>query len=435
MSLRSLSDQQILSRIQKLTRRERSLTLAVLVHLNEIERRRLHLKLGYASMYAYCTSGLGYSNSAASRRIRSARCVARFPEVYTLLETNQVNVSTIAQVSRILTPGNKDALLARIRGKSQREVEAIVAEYEPREAMPRDRVRSVVVRVPVAPASVPAHGSRPAAAEAALPVERSGTESATTAPAPPDEHDRNGRAASPRDDTPASPELTPPATQLEKRAMVEFCASEPFMALYEKLRALMWHRLPVNPSMEAVLSLAMEYVIEKEDPKKKHARRAQRSETTAPRTSGKNPRHVPARVRDEVFARDKGRCSFTGPTGRRCASTQALQVDHIVPAARGGTGTVSNLRLLCAYHNRLESERILGRTGRRGAAETPPPNTAAPDTAPRSLRVYNRSGRGQAAADRCARRLYNQPSMKPATAPSSVAYSVPLITEPKPVPG
>ena len=119
MSLRSLSDHEILSRIRKLTRSERVLTLLVLLHLNEIERRRLHLKGGYSSMFDYCTSGLGYSASAASRRIRTARCVARFPEVHGLLESNQVNVSTVAQVSRILTRENKDEILSRIRGKSQ----------------------------------------------------------------------------------------------------------------------------------------------------------------------------------------------------------------------------------------------------------------------------------------------------------------------------
>ncbi|HEU4366449.1 MAG TPA: hypothetical protein VFT13_13410 [Candidatus Krumholzibacteria bacterium] len=45
MSLRTLSDKTILSRIHKLTRCERGVTLRVLQHLNEIERRKLHLKL------------------------------------------------------------------------------------------------------------------------------------------------------------------------------------------------------------------------------------------------------------------------------------------------------------------------------------------------------------------------------------------------------
>jgi hypothetical protein len=123
MSLRSLSDKSILSRIQQLTRRERSITLLVLLHLNEIERRQLHLKHGYASMFDYCTSGLGYSASAAGRRIRTARCVARYPEIRRLLASNEVNISTVAQVSRILTVENKDAVIRRIRRKSQREVE------------------------------------------------------------------------------------------------------------------------------------------------------------------------------------------------------------------------------------------------------------------------------------------------------------------------
>ena len=72
MLLQSLSDKAILSRVRELTRRERSLTLQVLLHLNEIGRRNLHLKLGFASMFDYCTSGLGYSASAAARRLRTA---------------------------------------------------------------------------------------------------------------------------------------------------------------------------------------------------------------------------------------------------------------------------------------------------------------------------------------------------------------------------
>jgi 5-methylcytosine-specific restriction endonuclease McrA len=374
MSLRSLSDQLLLSRVLELTRDERSLTLSVLIHLNEIERRCLHLKLGYASMYAYCTSALGYSNSAASRRIRTARCVARFPAVYPLLAANEVNVSTVAQVSRILTAANQDTVLARIRGKSQREVEAIVAEYEPREALPRDRVRSVVVRVPAAPllAAAASTGQAPApgeaASHAASPAHASGAPSRPPAP----HHHRP--ASRPQDDTGPGPESVaapndcpsqPVAgdtrtVQVEKRHVVEFCASDEFVSRLAKVRALMWHRLPANPSMDAVLSFALEYLIEREDPKRRLVRRSQRQRPSGPRPSRSNPRHIPAMVRDTIFVRDRGRCTFIGPTGQRCGSTHALQVDHVVPVAHGGAATPDNLRLLCARHNRIEAERILG---------------------------------------------------------------------------
>jgi 5-methylcytosine-specific restriction endonuclease McrA len=76
--------------------------------------------------------------------------------------------------------------------------------------------------------------------------------------------------------------------------------------------------------------------------------------------------HVPSAVRDDVFVRDRGRCTFVGADGRVCGSTRGLQLDHIAPVARGGAGTRDNLRLLCAYHNRLEAARLMGVTGPRG---------------------------------------------------------------------
>jgi 5-methylcytosine-specific restriction endonuclease McrA len=63
-------------------------------------------------------------------------------------------------------------------------------------------------------------------------------------------------------------------------------------------------------------------------------------------------------VRDEVFSRDHGRCTYVGPDGRRCDATRGLQVDHVVPVAQGGGGEIGNLRLLCAQHNRLLAERL-----------------------------------------------------------------------------
>ena len=59
--------------------------------------------------------------------------------------------------------------------------------------------------------------------------------------------------------------------------------------------------------------------------------------------------------------RDKGRCAFVGTNGRRCNKKDNLQIDHIVPYARGGANKIDNLRLLCEKHNLLEAEREYGR--------------------------------------------------------------------------
>ncbi|NNE07888.1 MAG: HNH endonuclease [Gemmatimonadetes bacterium] len=69
-------------------------------------------------------------------------------------------------------------------------------------------------------------------------------------------------------------------------------------------------------------------------------------------------RHVPARVRDEVFLRDAFRCTFVAPDGTRCDATRHLQIDHVRPFALGGKHEPENLRLLCGAHNRREAERM-----------------------------------------------------------------------------
>jgi len=356
--LRSLSDNQILSKINELVSRERSLTRGVLLHLNEIERRKLHLKLGHASMFDYCTSGLGYSSSAAARRIRTARCMARYPEVLALLKTNEVNLSTVSQVSRLLTAENKDVLLQRIRGKSQREVDVIVAEYEPR-ALPRERVRPIVVQVQRTNSS----SNTPGGAAERLPLGEA-TECATQTNCSAtnelqDEHCRSGS------------ELSPYIVS-ERRMMLSFSASEEFMAKLEKIKSLAWHRLPANATLEQVFELAMEYFINGEDPvarKKRRETRKELSNKIAPQQLKPNahrPRHVAAAVKDNVFERDMGRCSYVGDNGRRCATQASLQIDHVQPVARGGRGNCDNLRVLCASHNRLEAERLLGYCRRPG---------------------------------------------------------------------
>lgn len=388
LPLHSLSDSDILTRLRELTRHERSVTVQVLLHLNEVERRKLHLKLGYSSLFDYCTRGLRYSECAAHVRIRAARCIARFPEVSRLLEAGEVSISTVSQVSKILTAENRDDILARMRRKSQREVEAIVAEYDPRSGMPGDRMRTVVVRVPLKEsggiATVATSVSTPgkvAAPETSGEVgenhlcNQSAVGTAETGP------ERAGQLAAP--EAPASaPSATPPVL-VETRKVFNFAATEAFAEKFEKIRSLAWHRLGPNPSYEQVFEVAMDCFLEKADPRARQERRRERKDVGPHEATEKVPvaaragtstdrsRHIAAAIRDKVFLRDGGRCTYKGPNGRRCASRQALQVDHITPVARGGESTADNLRLLCAHHNRLEAERLMGPWSRRGDRHAP----------------------------------------------------------------
>ena len=98
-----------------------------------------------------------------------------------------------------------------------------------------------------------------------------------------------------------------------------------------------------------------------------------RAGTATPRESraGGPSRYVPREVRRQVVARDGARCSFVAEDGRRCEEIGFLELDHVLPVARGGDASVKGVRVLCRGHNQFEAERILGRNaveaGRRRA--------------------------------------------------------------------
>ena len=72
----------------------------------------------------------------------------------------------------------------------------------------------------------------------------------------------------------------------------------------------------------------------------------------------KSGRSIPAGVKREVWRRDSGCCTYVDRhTGRRCGSRFFLELDHIVPVARGGAAEPSNLRLRCAAHHRYRHDR------------------------------------------------------------------------------
>jgi len=349
-SLRSVSDQKILSDTDAIVVQDRKLTLRLLHHLQEIERRKLYLKRGHGSMFQYCTTRLRFSEPAAARRIRTARCLARFAQLHGLLESGDVSLTTVSMVAKLLKPENVDAILSRIRGKSRRDVERVVAEYEPRATLPPDRIRLVVVPVSATSAS------------------RVSTVASDSEKSPSVETSESNDSIAGDDQRSPAPTVV---QQVARRALVQFTAHEELMAKLDRIRSLASHRLPANATLEQLLDFMADVVLEREDPEARQARRdarvAKRGAMAKRWMVGKsavsdNPRQIPTRVRDEVFVRDK-RCTYVSPGGKRCNSTHVLQVDHIHPVARGGASTIDNLRLLCAHHNRLESERLMGRSG------------------------------------------------------------------------
>ncbi len=338
--LSSITDRELIARLETLRCHERESAIELLHHLNEVERRSLYLRLGYSSLFTYCVGHLSYSESDAGRRVQAARCLHRFPSVATLLQSGEINMMTLGLIANIVTEATIDQWLERIRGRSQREVEALAAAVRAPITL-RDRARLVNVVVPVV---------------APLPL----------APAPKLEAKKNESNESPLpllapaapvpSNEPATVTLPSPVPT-QARVYIQFLADQSFMIKYRIAASLLSNKFP-RLTFEAVFGALIDEFIHRHAPEERHARR----ERAAVREQEASHRDaIPVRTRDAVFARDLNRCTFVGSDGRRCDETIRLHVDHIKPVAHGGGNEISNLRLLCARHNQLQAEKILGR--------------------------------------------------------------------------
>ena len=334
----SRSAREVLSETDQIVAQDRQLTVRLLVNLYEIEHNKFYLELGYGSLFDYCTQHLKYPESSAARRMRAARCLADYPQLAALLEAGDVNPTTLAAVSRHITPENAPTIIEAIKGKSTRDVDRFIAALHPMSTVPPDRTRFMVVPVVDCVKSTTSAGSKVSAVIG---------ESAPTS-------DTANAQLNP---------VTPGVAQQQFKRLVrsEFSAEEATMQKLDRIRSLVSHRLAMNASLGQLIDLMADYFLNREDPLQRDAKRKAKAQTKQVRLKAPdNPRQIPAAARDEVFVRDQ-RCTYIGPDGKRCDSTHVLQVDHIQPVARRGAASISNLRLLCAYHNRMESERLMGK--------------------------------------------------------------------------
>ena len=321
--LRTLNDAEFHHQFETIVSVELASTLKVLHFINDLERRKSFLEMGYSSVLDYCVRKLGYSRSGAGRRIQAARCARRYPEVFGMLRTRELSPGTAALIEGILTDDNKDEILSRIRGATHREIERVVSEYRPPVAL-RDRFHFVQVPVP-APKNADAEffGRQ---------CRRSLTE-----------------------------EWRQP---VEEKVYVQFLADEEFMKLFEEVRNLMPDGGEQN--IADVMRRVLAEYRDRHSPAARHARREAKNgsaslESQRWECDSTPSRHIPDEVRDMVFVRDEARCTFVAGDGTRCQCRKNLQIDHIKPFAAGGTHHPQNLRLLCGAHNRLAAERTLGK--------------------------------------------------------------------------
>lgn len=92
--LKTLTNQELLSRTEFISKEVHRITLELLWCLREVERRRLYATLGYASLHEYVVRHLRFSEDAAHRRISSMRLLMELPEAESMIKSGELSLST-----------------------------------------------------------------------------------------------------------------------------------------------------------------------------------------------------------------------------------------------------------------------------------------------------------------------------------------------------
>lgn len=147
MNLKHLTDKALLADTKRLAAREREVTLEILHHLKEIERRKLFSELKYSSLFEYAVKELGYSEASAARRIQSARMIKEIPSLEKKIKDGDLTLSNLAQAGRLFKnedikePEKQKEILKEIENKSSRECDKILMGYKSEPDLPPETMK------------------------------------------------------------------------------------------------------------------------------------------------------------------------------------------------------------------------------------------------------------------------------------------------------
>ena len=157
----------------------------------------------------------------------------------------------------------------------------------------------------------------------------------------------------PKPDVPGQVRKLPvPAPLGGKRFKIQFTGSETLCGKLREAQALLRNQIP-DGDLAEIFGRALALLLEDAKRKKFALTSRPRGWSKGAKKPGTASRHIPAKIKRGVVARDGGRCAFAGPNGRRCGSRDFLEFHHIDPWARAKRHSIDRIELRCRGHNHL----------------------------------------------------------------------------------
>jgi hypothetical protein len=342
---------------------ERLCQLQMIIHLAEVNRRKLHLDLGYMYLSDYCQRTLGLSEGEAWSRVQIAKASFEFPELLLAIAEGRLSLTVAGMLVRHLKHENKHDLMQRCEGKSKRWVERFLVAISGLVTNPQSSLRPLLVPKPPQPQ---AHQLQQKQNQ---------------------DQESEAFSASFMDQNSDGFSLQSVHCKVHSQLVHQLrCTiSEEIKADLLRLAEVLGIANPEG-NLEALIGKSAKIALQAKDPalrvkkqtKQKGVKPAGCSGDTAtdeikadeikadeikielnpmPKQDATRSRYIALTIKRQILERAGYQCQFFSIEGKRCCQRTGLQIDHIHAFSWGGGNNQENLQVLCSLHNRRKYER------------------------------------------------------------------------------
>jgi hypothetical protein len=360
MNLTHVKDDELLNTTKQLNETIRNDTSTLLYYLAEVEKRRLFAREGCDSLFSFCKRVLKCSDGQAGRRVNAARVLVAMPEIKEHIDSGELSLTAVSQAQNFFkrepqSKAKKLEILSQLKSTSTRDSEKILFSHSKLPAVEvKESIKVVSSRI----------SEIKFAADDELLKDLERLKEIWSHELP------QGNLK----------DLFKKMANYCREQLDPVLKAERAQKRQEKSRAAAHApELKVNKGQSEenlIISATMISEAREESSglssKSKDESSGRPVKITASPPEGhfqgqseqwqKGRPYIPAGIRQQVWLRDKGQCSYVdSTTGRKWESRHRVQHDHIIPYAKGGQDTVGNLRLRCFAHNQWHAIKQFGR--------------------------------------------------------------------------
>lgn len=325
LELKNLDKKTLIKQTHETVKQEKMHTVILLQHLAEIEKRGLHLELGFSNLHSFLVVEFKYSDSEAAIRVQAMRLLKVHPIVKEKISEGTISLSQAADINRFIKAEAKS--VSNSSAKSVSNSSATFAQTEGRTISVTEIIKEV-----------------------------------------------EGKSIR------ESKELLEKMRSVPKAKTYSIEIDEEAWRIFQEIKKKESPSSRDGEFTKKILKERLErlnkLISKKENEKKNESennKEVEESNDSKPLVGiddkGKDKtneiprsRYIGKIKRLKLFQDANYQCEYLSPlTGRRCDCKFNLEVDHLYPYAWGGSHDIKNTRIFCKAHNLFYFENTFGK--------------------------------------------------------------------------